>query len=185
MRLEICFRVLATHLQIGWNEVEHDLSTPYPRRRTDRANRTLEEYLAATWDRCRMTGIGISRMQDRISDIYQQNLEEQVSNVGDQVYLSTRNLGPKHTGLPNSFMFGPKWFGPYTVVNIQTGNELHTVYNTGSLKPHIEPTRLSKPSQVIFADGSVGKVIKSINGKRRRKRRNEFLVQWVGEGRST
>ncbi|POM62628.1 hypothetical protein PHPALM_28189 [Phytophthora palmivora] len=122
-------------------------------------------------------------------DIYDRNHKEQVFNVGDQVYLSTRNLDPKHTGLPNSSKFGPKWIGPYTVarkvhnhayeLNIQAGNKLHPVFNTGSLKPYKESTRLSKPSEVIHADGSVGHVIKSIKGKRRRKRRTEFLVEWI------
>ncbi|POM71935.1 Hypothetical protein PHPALM_11440 [Phytophthora palmivora] len=101
-------------------------------------------------------------------DIYDRNREEQVFNVGDQI-------------------------GPYTVVrkahnhayelNIQAGNKLHPVFNP--LKPYKESTRLSKPSEVRLADGSVGHVIKSIKGNRRRKRRTEFLVEWVGEEQST
>ncbi|POM67187.1 LOW QUALITY PROTEIN: Hypothetical protein PHPALM_16853 [Phytophthora palmivora] len=102
------------------------------------------------------------------------------------MYLSTRNLDPKHTGLPNSSKFGPKWIGPYTVVrevhnyayklNIQAGNKLNPGFNTGSLKPYKESARLSKTSEVIVADGSVGHVIKSIKGKRRRKRRTKSLT---------
>ncbi|POM71890.1 Hypothetical protein PHPALM_11485 [Phytophthora palmivora] len=92
--------------------------------------------------RCREA---LAQAQERMRDIYDRNREEQVFNVGDQVYLSTRNLDPKYTGLPNSSKFGPKWIGPYTVVrkvhnhayelNIQAGNKLHPVFNTGSLKP--------------------------------------------------
>ncbi|OWZ01777.1 Gag-pol [Phytophthora megakarya] len=55
-----------------------------------------------------------------------------VVRLGDRAYLSTQNLDRKHTGLPNSTKFGPKWIGPYTVtrkihncayeLNIQSGN---------------------------------------------------------------
>ncbi|POM66893.1 Retrotransposable element [Phytophthora palmivora] len=138
--------------------------------------------------RCREA---LAQAQERMRNIYDRNREEQVFNVGDQY----EEPCPKHTGLPNSSKFGPKWFGPYTVVrkvhnhvyelNIQAGNKLHPVFNTGSLKPYKESTRLSKPSEVILADGSVGHVVKSIKGKRRRKRRTEFLVEWVAEEQST
>ncbi|KAG2770877.1 hypothetical protein PC129_g15101 [Phytophthora cactorum] len=49
----------------------------------------------------------------------------------------------------------------------------------------MEPTRLSKPSDVILADGSIGHLVKSLLGKRRRKRRTQFLVEWVGEEKPT
>ncbi|POM67145.1 Polyprotein [Phytophthora palmivora] len=107
----------------------------------------------------------LSESQERMRDVYDRNRVEQVFNVGDRVYLSTKHLDPKHTGLPNSTKFGPKWVGPYTVVckvhnhayelNIQAGNKLHPVFNTGSLKPYKEPSRLSNPNDVILADGSV------------------------------
>ncbi|KAG3080219.1 hypothetical protein PI124_g20556 [Phytophthora idaei] len=130
-----------------------------------------------------------------MKDVYDRNRAEQIFEVGDRVYLSTQNLDPKHTGLPASTKFGPKWIGPYTVVrkvhnhayelNIQTGNKLHPVFNTGSLKPYMEPTRLSKPSDVILADGSISHLVKRLLGKRRRKRRIQFLVEWVGEEKPT
>ncbi|ETL94006.1 hypothetical protein L917_07960 [Phytophthora nicotianae] len=83
-------------------------------------------------------------------DVYDRNRVEQTFEVGDRLYLTTPQLDPKHTGLPNSTKFGPKWIGPYTVtrkvhnhaynLNIQAGNKLHPVFNTGSLKPYNEPT---------------------------------------------
>ncbi|POM59802.1 Retrotransposon protein [Phytophthora palmivora] len=101
--------------------------------------------------RCREA---FAQAQERMRDIYDRNREERVFNVGDQVYLSTGNLDPKHTGLPNSSKFGPVWIGPYTVVrkvhnheyelNIQAGNKLHPVFNTGSLKPYKESTCLNQ-----------------------------------------
>ncbi|KAG3009959.1 hypothetical protein PC121_g10351 [Phytophthora cactorum] len=142
--------------------------------------------------RCREA---LAQAQERIKDVYDRNRAEQIFEVGDRVYLSTQNLDPKHTGLPASTKFGPKWIGPYTVVrkvhnnaykiNIQTGNKLHPVFNTGLLKPYMEPKRLSKPSDVIIADGRIRHLVKRLLGKRRRKRRTQFLVEWVGEEKPT
>ncbi|GMF46652.1 unnamed protein product [Phytophthora fragariaefolia] len=139
---------------------------------------------AAILLRCREA---LAEPQERMRDVYGRNLEEQVFDVGEQVYLSTKHLDPKHSGLPNSTKFGPRWIGPYTVVwkihnhayelNIQDGNEPHPVFNTGSLKPYKATTRLSRPGDVILVDGSVGQIVKRLLGKRRHKRRTQFLVQ--------
>ncbi|GMF35629.1 unnamed protein product [Phytophthora fragariaefolia] len=121
-------------------------------------------------------------------DVYYHNRVEQVFEVGDRVYLSTQVLD-------NSTKFGPKWMGPYIVMrkvqnhayelNIQAGNKLHPVFNTGSLKPYNEPSRLSRPNDVILADGSVGQLVQRLLGKRRHKRQTQFLVEWVGEEKPT
>ncbi|GMF67687.1 unnamed protein product [Phytophthora fragariaefolia] len=130
----------------------------------------------------------LRKPKKRMRDVYDWNREEQVFDVGKQVYLSTKHLDPKHSGLPNSTKFGPRWIGPYTVVrkihnhayelNIQAGNKLHPVFNTGSLKPYKETTRLSRPGGVILADGSAGQIVKRLLGKRSHKRRTQFLVEW-------
>ncbi|OWZ17101.1 LOW QUALITY PROTEIN: Pol Polyprotein [Phytophthora megakarya] len=93
--------------------------------------------------RCREA---LARAQDRMKDGYDHNRKQQEFRVGDQVYLSTQNLESKHTGLPALSKFGPKWIDPYSIVrnihnhayelNIQSGNKLHPVFNTGSLKPY-------------------------------------------------
>ncbi|KAG3111718.1 hypothetical protein PI124_g8471 [Phytophthora idaei] len=128
-------------------------------------------------------------------DVYDRNRAEQQFDVGDRVYLSTQHLDPKHTGLPNSTKFGPKWIGPYTDVrkvhnhayelNIQAGNKLHPVFNTGSLKHYKDPARLSRSHDVILADGSVGQLVQRLLGKRKHKRRTQYLVEWVGEEKPT
>ncbi|GMF53404.1 unnamed protein product [Phytophthora fragariaefolia] len=128
-------------------------------------------------------------------DVYDHNRVERVFEVGDRVYLSTQFLDRRHTGLPNSTKFGPKWMDPYTVVrkvhnhayelNIQAGNKLHSVFNTGSFKPYNEPSRLSRPNDVILTDGSVGQLVQRLLGKRRHKRQTQFLVEWVGEEKPT
>ncbi|GMF26541.1 unnamed protein product [Phytophthora fragariaefolia] len=159
---------------------------------SSRRGAEFHELQAAILLRCRDA---LAHAQERMRDVYDRNRKEQVFEVGDRVYLSTQNLDPKHTGLPASAKFGPKWIGPYTVVrkihnhayelNIQTGNKLHPVFNTGSLKPYHEPTRLSRPHDVVLADGSIGQVVKRLLGSRTQKRRTQFLVEWVGEEKPT
>ncbi|KAG3133956.1 hypothetical protein PI126_g18914 [Phytophthora idaei] len=46
--------------------------------------------------------------QARMADVYDKGRKEQEFGVGDQVYLSTKNLGTAHTGFPNSRKLGPK-----------------------------------------------------------------------------
>ncbi|KAG3003197.1 hypothetical protein PC120_g19254 [Phytophthora cactorum] len=45
----------------------------------------------------------------------------------------------------------------------------------------MDPTLLSKSSDVILADGSIGHLVKRLLGKRR----TQFLVEWVGEEKPT
>ncbi|ETO58684.1 hypothetical protein F444_22936, partial [Phytophthora nicotianae P1976] len=95
--------------------------------------------------------------QARMADVYDRGRKDQDFNVGDQVYLSTKNLDTVHTRFPNSRKLGPKWIGPYSVVrkvhrhayeiNLPPGLKLHPVFNTGSLKPYESPTRLSRPHE--------------------------------------
>ncbi|KAG6616287.1 Retrovirus Polyprotein [Phytophthora cinnamomi] len=152
----------------------------------------FHERQAAILLRCREA---LAQAQERMRDVYDRNRVEQVFEVGDKVYLSTQNLDPKHSGLPNSTKFGPKWIGPYTVVrkihnhayelNIQAGKKLYPVFKTASLKVYKEPTRLSRPSIVILADGSIGQVVEGLRGERTHKRRTQYLVEWVGEEKQT
>ncbi|GMF36383.1 unnamed protein product [Phytophthora fragariaefolia] len=157
-----------------------------------RQGATFHERQAAILLSCREA---LAQAQERMRVVYDRNREEQVFDIDDRVYLSTQHLDPKHPGLPNSTKFGPKWIGPYTIVrkihhhayelNIQAGNKLHPVFNTGSLKPYKEPSRLSRPYDVILADGTVGQLVHRILGKRRQKQRTQFLVEWVGEEKPT
>ncbi|KAE9346508.1 hypothetical protein PR003_g7386 [Phytophthora rubi] len=147
---------------------------------------------AAILLRCREA---LAQAQERMCDVCDQNSVEQIFEVGDKVHLSTQHLDPKHSRLPNSTKFGPKWIGPYTVVrkihnhayelNIQAGNKLHPVFNTASLKPYKEPTHLPQSSDVILADGSIDQIVKALRGKRTRKRWIQYLVGWVGEEKQT
>ncbi|KAG3182124.1 hypothetical protein PC128_g14822 [Phytophthora cactorum] len=117
--------------------------------------------------------------QARMADVYDKGRKEQEYGVGDQVYLSTKNLDTAHTGFPNSRKLGPKWIGPYSVVrkahrhayeiNLPPGLKLHPVFNTGSLKPYEQSTRLSRPQQVILHDGSVGQIVEAVIDKSTRR----------------
>ncbi|OWZ16371.1 hypothetical protein PHMEG_0009841 [Phytophthora megakarya] len=122
-------------------------------------------------------------------DVYDHNRKEQ------EFRLSTQNLDPKHTRLPVPLKFGPKWIGPYSIVrkihnhayeiNTQSGNKLHPVFNMGSLKPYQQSSRLSRPHDVVLADGSIGQLVQRLLGKRFRRKQALFLVEWVDEEKST
>ncbi|KAE9089081.1 hypothetical protein PF010_g19142 [Phytophthora fragariae] len=85
-------------LQLASEQLE---SVPKSRRGAE-----FHERQAAILLRCREA---LAQAQERMRDVYDQNRVEQVFEVGDKVYLSTQHLDPKHSGLPNSTKFGPKW----------------------------------------------------------------------------
>ncbi|KAE8883598.1 hypothetical protein PF002_g2511 [Phytophthora fragariae] len=97
--------ILLNPLQLASEQLE---SVPLSRRGAEVYERQAEILL-----RCREA---LAQDQERMRDGYNQNRIEQIFEVGDKVYLSTQNLDPKHSSLPNSTKFGPKWIGPYTVV---------------------------------------------------------------------
>lgn len=137
----------------------------------------------------------IADAQERMRNVYNSGRQEQTFEVGDKVYLSTKNLNNEHTGLPNSSKLGPKWIGPYSVVrrvhnhayelNLPPKVRLHRVFNTGSLKPYAAKSRPSKPHEVILQDRSIGQIVESITNKRVRKGQVQYLVQWEGEATPT
>ncbi|POM78956.1 Hypothetical protein PHPALM_3454 [Phytophthora palmivora] len=145
----------------------------------NRCGTEFHEQQAAILLRCREA---LAESHERMSDVYDRNHVEQVFNVGDRVYLSTKHLAQSALDYP----IRPR-VGPYTVVrkvhnpsyafNNQAGNKLHPVFNTGSLKPYKEPSQLSKPNNVILTNGSVGQLVQRLFGKRCYKKLN-FL--WSG-----
>ncbi|GMF19777.1 unnamed protein product [Phytophthora fragariaefolia] len=146
---------------------------------TERTNRTLEEYLRCfvsprqdDWDvhlanaefainSAVNSSIKMSPFEADIGYVPRNPLAavaaakrlglrgEQVFNVGDQVYLSTKHLDTAHTGFPNSLKLCPKWIGPYSVVrtvhnhayeiNLPPGLKLHPVLTLGHSKPMTPP----------------------------------------------
>ncbi|KAE9005730.1 hypothetical protein PR003_g9981 [Phytophthora rubi] len=137
----------------------------------------------------------LEEAQARMADVYDRGRKEQVFQVGDQVYLSTKHLDTAHTGFPNPRKLGPKWIGPYSVVrtvhehayeiNLPPGLKLHPVFNTGSLKPYELPIHLSRPQEVILHDGSVGQIVKAIIGKRKKLGSVQYHIKWMGEADAT
>jgi hypothetical protein len=137
----------------------------------------------------------IAIAQARMREAYNRGRPIQEFSIGDKVYLSTANIDPKHTGLPSSSKLGPKWIGPYTIIekvhnsayklNIPPGCRIHPVFNTGALKPYDTKKRLSKPHEVVLKDGTIGQLVQRIHKKRRRKNQLQYLVQWVGESKQT
>ncbi|KAG2779402.1 hypothetical protein PC116_g10972 [Phytophthora cactorum] len=156
--------------------------------RVSRCGAAFHERQAYILLRCRDA---LAKTQENMRNIYHRNREEQVFDVGDRVYLSTKHLDRKHTGFPNSTKLGPKWMGPHTVVrkvhnhayelNTRAGNKLRPRFTTGSLQPYKEPNRLSRPTNAVLVDGSVGQLVKQLLGKRRRKQSTQFL--WSGRAK--
>ncbi|OWZ02157.1 LOW QUALITY PROTEIN: Gag-pol [Phytophthora megakarya] len=109
----------------------------------NRRGAEFHEDHAAILLRCREA---LAQAQERMHNVYDRNRVEQEFEVGDRVYMSTRTLDRKHTGLPNLSKLGSKWMSPYSIVrkvhnyvyelNIQSGNKVHPLFNTGSLKPY-------------------------------------------------
>ncbi|KAG3183193.1 hypothetical protein PC128_g14308 [Phytophthora cactorum] len=130
-----------------------------------------------------------------MADVYDRGRKDQEFQVGDRVYLSTKNLDTAHTGFPNSRKLGPKWIGSYSIlrkvhnhayeINLPPGLKLHPVFNTGSLKPYTSPNRLSRTPEVILHDGSVGKIVEAIIGKRKRLGTTQYHIRWVSEKQTT
>ena len=137
----------------------------------------------------------IAKAQQTMCDQYNNGRYEQHFNIGDLVYLSTKNLDPDHAGIPGSSKFAPKWIGPYKIIrkvhrqayqlNLPNTCRLHDVFNTGALKPFVEKARLSKPSSVILQDGSIGQIVSKISNTRKRRGKMEFEVHWEGEDTPT
>ncbi|KAG3102122.1 hypothetical protein PI125_g14237 [Phytophthora idaei] len=77
---------------------------------------------------------------------------------------------------------------PYTIIrnvhnrayelNFQADNNLHPMFNAGSLKPHKEPHRLSRSTNVVLVDGSDDQLVNRFLDKCRRKQRAQFPVEW-------
>jgi len=159
------------------------------------ADRTAGDFYTRQAAILKMCQDSIAIAQARMRDAYNCGRPIQEFSVGDKVYLSTANIDPKHTGLPSSSKLGPKWIGPYSVVqkvhntayklNIPPGCRIHPVFNTGALKPYNTKKRLSKPHDVVLKDGTIGQLVQRICKKRRRKNKIEYLVQWVGESKPT
>ncbi|DAZ93266.1 TPA: hypothetical protein N0F65_003671 [Lagenidium giganteum] len=62
------------------------------------------------------------------------------------------------------------------------GLKIHPVFHTSLLKPYLhDDKRQQKPSKVMLKDGSEGQLVKAIIGHRRRKKKSQYLVWWLGE----
>ncbi|OWZ04461.1 hypothetical protein PHMEG_00023627 [Phytophthora megakarya] len=122
-----------------------------------------------------------------MADVFDRGRKEKEFNVGDQMYLSTKNLDTVYTGFLDSCKLGPI----RTVhkhgyeLNLPPGLKLHHVFNPGSLKPYEQPARLSRPQAVILHDGTVGQIVEAVLKKRQRKGNTQYLIRWVGEVKAT
>ncbi|OWY96119.1 hypothetical protein PHMEG_00033699 [Phytophthora megakarya] len=126
-----------------------------------------------------------------MADVFDRGRKEKEFNVGDQMYLSTKNLDTVYTGFLNSCKLGPSGRTILRLhkhayeLNLSPGLKLRHVFNPGSLKPYKQPARLSRPQAVIFHDGTVGQIVEVVLKKRQRKGNTQYLIRWVGEVKAT
>ena len=110
-------------------------------------------------------------------------------NVGDLVWLSTRNIKLK---VP-SWKLGPKFIGPYKISSIVNPVafrldlprvwKIHNVFHRSLLKPYVQPTVPSSlPPPPILIDGNLEFEVSRIVNSRLVRGSLQYLVHWKGYG---
>jgi transposase InsO family protein len=154
-----------------------------------------KEFLERQRDLLAKARRALQASQDRMSNIYDKNRPVQHFELGDRVLLSTTNLATFHAGTTKKKL-GPKWIGPYTVVEqighdyyrleLPTRVKFHPVFHTSMLKPYVHSDR---PDQAVFKvrlpDGTEGELVEDIVGYRHRNGRAEYHVKWLGQSQLT
>lgn len=120
--------------------------------------------------------------------------------VGDRVLLSTENMRSTSSLMTGAPKFLPKYIGPYEIKRVisRTAYELllpetmqiHPVFHVHLLKPYRDaraqfPARIQEdrpePDPAEFTDaGEPQWDVEAVLKKRRRGRRIEYLIKWVG-----
>ena len=102
------------------------------------------------------------------------------------VLLSTKNLH-----LPGARKLYTRWVGPFKVLQ-RVGpvaykldlegrfSSLHPTFHTSYLKPHQPGGSSGAPPEPVELDGQLEYKVEAIKAHRKRGRRLEILVQWLG-----
>lgn len=139
----------------------------------------------------------LTEAQARMKQYYDKNRPIQNFEIGDRVYISSKNLDIEHLGViaKGSRKLAPLWIGPYPVISKTTpdtyrvrlpfGLRLHPEFHTSLLKPYLEdPTsgRNNKPNKGMIAAGGHNDsfLVESIVGHRKRNGKIEYQVKWLG-----
>lgn len=140
----------------------------------------------------------IQQTNDKMKDWFDTNRKDQKFSVGDQVLLSMDNLDPRHGGYDKKKL-GPKFIGPYEVLNIHHDRSyelilppklrLHPIFHTSSLRPYYkddDERRETTLPEVLLADGTIGHHVEDIIDHRIGEKNNdEYLIKWTGVRETT
>lgn len=136
--------------------------------------------------------------QEKMESSFNKRRREVKFEVDDEVMLSTRNLALTHLGLDSEARrkLGPKWIGPFKVVELTTpdtyrislpdGLRLHPEFHVTMLKPYNRDSneeRTSKATDFVVYKGQVLHIVDRIVDSRKRTDGTiELRVRWFGEG---
>ena len=141
--------------------------------------------------------VALIEAQARMKKYYDKKRLVQKFKVGDEVFISSKNLDVEHLGVisSGSKKLAPLWIGPYSVlkevtrdtykIKLPLGLRLHPEFHTSLLKPYKkdhDPERLNRPNEgmIVACDGSDGYLVENIVGHRKRKGCISYQVKWLG-----
>ncbi|KAE8914030.1 hypothetical protein PF003_g1323 [Phytophthora fragariae] len=142
----------------------------------------------------KMAQDAMSEAQTRMKSYYDKNRIAQDFKPGDMVLLDGRNLDIRHKGFAQAKKLAPRFIGPYPVVKqvhhdsyelrLSKGLKLHPVFHTSLLKPYrSDESRSQNVNKVILNDCSEGQLVREVIGHRRRKKKLQYRIWWLGEPR--
>lgn len=115
--------------------------------------------------------------------------------VGDLVKLRSSEFNPPIKSVMESSKLGPKWYGPFKVlekvgnvcykIELPPGSKGHPVFHTDVLeKYHLshDVTRHPPPPDPILLDGEVEYEVEAILGRKKVRNTMKWLVKWKGHG---
>uniref|UniRef100_A0A8C5PQ35 Polyprotein n=1 Tax=Leptobrachium leishanense TaxID=445787 RepID=A0A8C5PQ35_9ANUR len=158
---------------------------------TEQAIPALDEHLTQLQEIWRQIRENMERnvaVQKRKADRHR--LQAPSYNVGDRVWLSTRNVKLR---VP-SMKMAPRFIGPYKIIRrinpvayalaLPKHLRLHNVFHTSLLKPLLcnRYTRVVPPPPPVQVDGETEYEVRKVLDSRLFRGALQYLVDWVGYG---
>lgn len=140
----------------------------------------------------KMAQDAMSEAQERMKAYYDKNRLRQDFQIGDLVLLDGKNLDIRHKGYAKSKKLAPRFIGPFPIIRkvnkdsyelkLSKGLRLHPVFHTSLLKAYVrDEKRTQEIPKVILADGSEGQLIHKVLDHRKRRGKDQYKIQWLGE----
>ncbi|GMG18316.1 unnamed protein product [Phytophthora fragariaefolia] len=160
----------------------------------ERLQKSAQDFLLKQDAILKMAQDAMSEAQTRMKSYYDKNRLAQDFKPGDMVLLDGRNLDIRHKGFAQAKKLAPRFIGPYPVVKqvhhdsyelrLSKGLKLHPIFHTSLLKPYrSDESRSQNVNKVILNDGSEGQLVREVIGHRRRKKKLQYRIWWLGEPR--